>query len=282
MKVTYDQLGDKLQDDATVVYVISDSLGDSALNVVLAAAAQFQEGSVRIVRLAQIVALECVSDYFDEHEEDFVNTAVFHSIVDPQLRNAVKADLNSRGIVSIDILGPVVQLLASLTGQRPKNQATAHHSVDSRYLKRVNAMEFFINHDNGKNPQDLPKADVVLVGLTGSAKTPLAMHLSFLGYNVASISLDAVDALPAELDQVDKHRVFGLVTTSDVLAQSRKRQLANGAPATEAPTIDLARIEDEQAAAAKAMAALGCVQLDVVGKTVEELAADILSRIEAA
>lgn len=281
MKVTYDQLGDKLQDDAAVVYVISDSLGDSALNVVLAAAAQFQEGSVRIVRLAQIVALECVSDYFDEHEEDFVNTAVFHSIVDPDLRNAVKANLNSRGIMSVDILGPVVQLLASLTGQRPKNLASAHHTVDSRYLRRVDAMEFFLKHDDGRNPQDLPKADVVLVGLTGSAKTPLAMHLSFLGYNVASISLDSVETLPHELSEVDPKRVFGLVTTSSVLVQSRKRQLADGAPATEAPSVDLARIEEEQTAAKKAMDELGCVKLNVEGKTVEELGADILSQIEA-
>lgn len=282
MKVTYDQLGEVAQEDAAVVYVISDSLGDSALNVVLAAAAQFQKGSVRIVRLAQIVDVECVSDYFDKYEGDFVSTAVFHSIVDPDLRKAVKANLNARGIMSVDILGPVVQLLAGLTGQRPKNLASAHHSIDSRYLKRVNAMEFFINHDDGKNPQDLPKADVVLVGLTGSAKTPLAMHLSFLGYNVASISLDAVDAIPAELSNVDPSRVFGLVSTSDVLARSRKRQLENGAPASEATTVDLACIEEEQIAATQAMERLGCVKLDVAGKTVEELAADVLSRIESA
>lgn len=280
MKVTYDQLGDTLADDAAVVFVISDSLGDSALNVVLAAAAQFAEGSVRIVRLAQISALECVSDYFDEHEGEFGSTAVFHSIVDPDLRAAVKANLNARGIVSVDILGPVVQLLAGLTGQRPKNLASAHHAVDSRYLKRVGAMEFFINHDDGKNPQDLPKADVVLIGLTGSAKTPLAMHLSFLGYNVASISLDGGEGVPGELQKVDPKRVFGLVTTSDVLAQSRKRQLENGADPTMGPTVDLARIEEEQTRAARTMNDLGCVQLDVAGKTVEELAADILSRIE--
>ena len=280
MKVTYDQLGDAALEGAATVFVISDSLGDSALNVVMAAAAQFNEGSVRVVRLAQISDVESVSGYFDAHEGEFVSTAVFHSIVDPQLRSAVKACLNARGIMSVDILGPVVQLLSSLTGQRPKNLATAHHSVDSRYLKRVSAMEFFINHDDGKNPQDLPKADVVLVGLTGSAKTPLAMHLSFLGYNVASISLDAPCALPAELSSVDPKRVFGLVSTSDVLARSRKQQLENGAPATEAATVDLARIEEEQIAAASAMKRLGCTELDVSGKTVEELAADILSMIE--
>lgn len=281
MKVTYDQLGDTLQDDAAIVYVISDSLGDAALNIVLSAATQFEEGSVRIVKLAQIVAPECVCDYFNEHDEDFVETAVFHSIVDPSLRQAVKSELNNRGIMTVDILGPVVQLLASLTGQRPRNLASTHHTVDSRYMRRVSAMEFFMNHDNGKNPQDLPHADVVLIGLTGSAKSPLAMHLSFLGYNVASISLDSVDSIPDELASVDKHRLFGLVTTSSVLARSRKRQLASGALTSDTLAVDTVRIEDEQAAADNLMDKLGCHKINVEDMTVEELAADILSQIEA-
>lgn len=281
MKVTYDMIGDVAREGCATVFVISDSLGESALNVVMSAASQFPEGSVRIVRLSQIVGVECVSDYFDEHEGEYVPTAVFHSIVDPALRAAVRADLNGRGIMSVDILGPVVELLSSLTGERPKNLAQAHHTVDSRYLRRVSAMEFFVAHDNGKNPQDLPKADVVLVGLTGAAKTPLAMHLSFLGYNVASISLDASDELPSELFSVDPKRVFGLESDTSVLAQSRARQLASGTKLEFEPTVDLALIEEQQERASKVMQQLGCARLKVDGKTVEELAADVLSRIEA-
>lgn len=282
MKVTYDMIGDVARDDCATVFVISDSLGESALSVVMSAASQYPEGAVRIVRLSQIVGLECVSDYFDEHDGEFVPTAVFHSIVDPVLRAAVKGDLNARGITSVDILGPVVQVLSSLTGLQPKNLAAAHHAVDSRYLRRVGAMEFFVAHDNGKNPQDLPKADVVLVGLTGAAKTPLAMHLSFLGYNVASISLDASDELPHELFEVDPKRVFGLESDSDVLAQSRKRQLASGTKLDFEPTVDLALIEEQQDRAAAVMDKIGCARLNVDGKTVEELAADVLSQIESA
>ena len=117
MKVTYDQLGEGRSEDSAIVYVVSDSLGDSANNVVLSAAAQFSDGAVRVVRLSQIKSAEEVSEYFDEHEEDFVSTAVFHSIVDPALRKRVRSDLNNRGILSVDILGPVVQLLAGLTGE---------------------------------------------------------------------------------------------------------------------------------------------------------------------
>ena len=178
MKVTFDQLGGEgaTREDAAVVFVISDALGDAAQSVVISAASQFSDGAVRVVRLSQIKSADEVRDYFDAHDEDFVSTAVFHSIVDPVLRRSVKEALNERGITSVDILGPVVQILAGLTGETPKNIASAHHRVDSRYLRRVAAMEYFVDHDNGKNPQDLGEADVVLVGLTGSAKSPLAMH----------------------------------------------------------------------------------------------------------
>ena len=279
MKVTYDQLGDEVREDAALVYVISDSLGESALNVVMSAVSQFHEGSVRIVRLSQIVGVECVRDYFDQHEDDFVTTAVFHSIVDPVLRRSVRDELNARGIMSVDILGPVVQVLAGLTGQTPKNQASAHHVVDSHYLRRVSAMEFFVAHDDGKNPQDLPKADVVLVGLTGAAKTPLAMHLSFLGYTVASVSLDPSIPVPAELSEVDPSKVFGLVTTSDVLASSRRRRLSEGGAMSQLST-NVSEIEAEQAHAREVMGSIGCSVLDTDNKTVEELAADVLSRID--
>ena len=278
MKVTFDQLGDGAREDAALVYVVSDSLGDSAHNVVLSAAAQFSDGAVRVVRLSQIESAEEVAAYFDEHEEDFVSTAVFHSIVDPTLRKKVRGDLNNRGILSVDILGPVVQLLAGLTGERPKNQARAHHMVDSRYMRRVSSMEFFADHDDGKNPQDLPGADVVLVGLSGSAKTPLAMYLSFLGYKVASVSLDPGCEVPEQLAQVDKGRLFALENKTRAL--SNVTMLAGDAGATAVEM--LAQAEDAIDHASKVIDELGCTRLSTDEKTVEELSADVIAQIEQA
>lgn len=277
MKVTFDQLGGEgaTREDAAVVFVISDALGDAAQSVVISAASQFSDGAVRIVRLSQIKSVDEVRDYFDSHDEDFVSTAVFHSVVDPVLRRLVKAVLNERGITSVDILGPVVQILAGLTGETPKNIASAHHRVDSRYLRRVAAMEYFVDHDNGKNPQDLGEADVVLVGLTGSAKSPLAMHLSFLGYKVASVSLDPGCTVPEELAKVDPNRVFGLEATTDVLATARVRD-AKGQQRHEV----LAEIEAAQEGARREMDRLGCERLSADNKTFEELASDIIFKVE--
>lgn len=276
MKVTIDHTGTGSMDEHAVVFVISDSLGDSAKSVVDSAAAQFSDGALCVRRLSQIESVEDVRTYFDEHEDDFVSTAVIHSIVNPALRNDVRSELSSRGITSIDVLGPVVQVLSGLTNEKPKNQASAHHLVDERYLKRVDAMEFFMDHDNGKNPQDLPKADVVLIGLTGSAKSPLAMHLSFLGFQVASVSLDPGCEVPSELSSVDKKKLFGLKTSVDVLAEARRRA-GNYVQTQEA----VAELEKAQADANDVMAQLNATVLDSSQKTVEELTNDVISQIEA-
>lgn len=277
MQVTIDHQGTGSQDEHAIVFVISDSLGDSAKSVVDSAAAQFSDGAMCVRRLSRIESVDDVRNYFDEHDEDFTETAVIHSIVDPNLRSAVRSELTSRGITSIDVLGPIVQVLSGLTHEKPKNQASAHHTIDEHYRKRVGAMEFFVEHDNGKNPQDLVQADVVLVGLTGSAKTPLAMNLSFLGYRVASISLDPGTKIPDELYSVDKSKIFGLITSIDVLTEARKR-----ATSDEADTHELiAEIEDAQENAAKEMDKLGCICIDSSDKTVEELVSVVLSTIAA-
>ncbi len=275
MKVTFDKFGESLLEEHATVFVVSDSLGESANSVVLSAAAQFSDGAVHVVRLSQIESAQEVEEYLNEHDEEFTSTAVFHSIVDPVLRRDVRSSLNARGVLSVDILGPVVQLLAGLTGEKPKNQARAHHVVDSRYLRRMEAMDFFMDHDEGKNPQDLPEADVVLVGITGSAKSPLAMKLSFLGYKVASVSLDPGSEIPAELASVPKNRVFGLMNSDEGIMKARLRS-------SDEPDGDLLeRVENEQAYAAAKIEELCCECLKTSELTVEELCSDIVARIES-
>lgn len=275
MKVTFDKFGESLLEEHATVFVVSDSLGESANSVVLSAAAQFSDGAVHVVRLSQIESAQEVEEYLNEHDEEFTSTAVFHSIVDPVLRRDVRSSLNARGVLSVDILGPVVQLLAGLTGEKPKNQARAHHVVDSRYLRRMEAMDFFMDHDEGKNPQDLPEADVVLVGITGSAKSPLAMKLSFLGYKVASVSLDPGAEIPAELASVPKNRVFGLMNSDEGIMKARLRS------SEEQDSDLLERVENEQAYAAAKIEELCCECLKTSELTVEELCSDIVARIES-
>ncbi len=108
-------------DDCALIHVISDSEGDTAAGVVAAAAAQFEEGCVKISRLPKVRTIDQVIEYLDANQESEHPTAVFHTIVDTDLRNDIRRELEARQIFSIDIIGPAINVLSTLTQSDPKN-----------------------------------------------------------------------------------------------------------------------------------------------------------------
>ncbi|MCI1665314.1 MAG: kinase/pyrophosphorylase [Atopobiaceae bacterium] len=282
MTVNFDQNEEDYNDDAAIVHVISDSLGDTASGVVGAAAGQFERGSVHIKRLSKVTDIEQVRAYFDENADPNHPTAVFHTIVDSSLRNEVRHELDRRGIPSIDLIGPAISVLSTLTGSEPMNLPGAIHNTDDRYFRRVEAMEYFVEHDDGRNPQDLPTADVVLVGVSRTSKTPLSMYLAFLGFKVANVPLALGVNPPAELADVDPGRVFGLVSTTDTLATIRQSRLSDDAAyAVASSYADPQEISVEQMEARAEMKKLGCIVIHTENKAVEETAAEIIEHVEA-
>lgn len=282
MKATFDMTDDSVDESTPVVHVISDSLGDTATEVVAAAAGQFDNDSVRVERLAKVTDIEQVRHYFDQHANPECPTAVFHTIVDSTLRDEVRHELDKRGIPSIDLMGPAITVLSTLTGEEPKNIPGVIHTTDERYFRRVEAMEFFVEHDDGRNPEDLPEADVVLVGVSRTSKTPLSMYLAFLGFKVANVPLALGVRPPEELASVDPSRIFGLVSTTDTLAEIRQRRLSDDAAfALAGSYADPEEIDVEQADARAEMKRLGCIVIHTESKAVEETASEIIEHIEA-
>lgn len=282
-KPTFDLHEIEFLPDCAIIHVISDSLGETASGVVMAAAAQFEPGEVKIERLGKVTTLDQVREYFDELGDDDTHpSAVFHTIVSNDLRREVRRFLDDRGIPSIDLLGPAINVLATLTGKEPKGVPGVIHNTDDKYFRRVEAMEFFVEHDDGRNPQDLSKADVVLVGVSRTSKTPLSMYLAFLGFKVANVPLALGVQPPVELDEVDPGRIFGLLSTTDVLADIRQRRLADDAAfALAGSYADPAEIVAEQAEARALMRRLGCITVHTEKKAVEETANEIIEHIEA-
>lgn len=273
-----DDLDELLVDVKPVVHVISDSLGDTANEVVSAAASQFDDGAVRITRLAKVSTVEQVRRYFDVNAEPGVPKAVFHTIVDPDLRSEIRTELDRRGIPSIDLIGPAISVISMLTGDEPKNIAGAIHDFNDKAYRRSDAMQFFVSHDDNRNPQDLPEADVIIAGISRTSKTPIATYLAFMGLKVAVIALRPDRALPAELENCDKTRIFGLVSPTEKLMELRRRRLHEdeSIPAVYA-TEDF--IANEQAFSAEVFERLGCNVIDTEGMAVEEVAAEILQSI---
>ena len=260
------------------IHVISDSLGDTAAEVALAATSQFGVGAVRIQRLPKVTTLAQVKAYLDEHCGDAQGRVlVFHTIVDSGLRTQVVEEFERRGIDSLDLIGPALGAVQRLTGLEPHIQAGAIRKVDDRYFNRINAMEFFVAHDDGRNPQDLTKADIVLVGVSRTSKTPLSMYMSFQGYKVANIPLAKGSEPPHELFDVEPHRLFGLISTPEVLSSIRNERLGSlEARQIAGSYADPACIQEELDEARALMRKLGCIVVHTNGRAVEETAQIIL------
>lgn len=272
------------------VHVISDSLGDTAADLALAAASQFSSGSVNIVRLPKANSIEQVKSFLDGREaiDPLLGSGdrelvVFYTIADPIFRAEVAWELERRGADALDLLGPAVEALESLTGEKPSGKSGVIRRTDARYFRRIEAMEFSVNHDDGRNTQDLAKADIVLIGVSRTSKTPLSMYLAFQGYKVANVPLAKGVIPPEELFEVESWRIFGLLSTPELLREVRTKRLGSAKVMRVAGGYaDPELIHDELAEARGLMKQLGCIVIRTDNRAVEETAQEILRYFSAA
>ena len=265
------------------VIVISDSLGDTACEVVLAAAGQFDEGAFRLLRLPKVTSVDQVRSFVGPRvDADHRNIAVFHTIVDPALRARVLDYLSGLHIRSVDLIGTTLAVLSSLIGCAPRGIAGAIHKTDDRYFHRIEAMEYFVEHDDGRGCDDLSGADIVLLGVSRTSKTPLSMYLAFQGYKVANIPLASGLKPPASLFDVDPMRLFGLISTVDVISEIRDSRLGDDyARAVAGAYAEPESVRGDLEEARALMKRLGCFVIRTDGKAIEESAAEILGRLES-
>ncbi len=277
-------------ESAPTVHVISDSLGDTAADVALAAASQFKEGAIHIERLPKAQSVDQVKRFLDQsaardsllqsQERDLL---VFHTIADPVLRAEVVWELERRGAVIIDLLGPAIDAISHITNLTPSGKSGVIRRTDSRYFRRIEAMEFSVNHDDGRNPEGLTEADIVLIGVSRTSKTPLSMYLAFQGIKVAKIPLASGVNPPDELFQCESWRVFGLLSTTEVLRDIRTRRLGSGQALSVAGSYATPDHIDAELAEARAlMKRLGCIVIHTNNRAVEETAQEILRYFEMA
>lgn len=261
------------------VIVISDSLGDTACEVVLAASGQFDEGAFRLLRLPKVNSVEQVKSFVGPRvDADHRDIAVFHTIVDPALRARVLDYLGMLHIRSVDLIGPTLAVLSSLIGVPPKGVAGVIHKTDDRYFHRIEAMEYFVEHDDGRGCDDLSGADIVLLGVSRTSKTPLSMYLAYQGYKVANVPLAHGMEPPKSIYEVDPMRLFGLISTVDVISEIRDSRLGDDyARAVAGSYAEPESVHSELEEARALMKRLGCFVVRTDGKAIEESAAEIIS-----
>lgn len=261
----------------TVIYALSDSVGETAEMIARATASQFEESSFEIVRVPNIKTVQQLERTLREAAGQ--RSMICHTLVNPELREALKEQALELGIPTVDIMGPMIAAGQQMSGLMPKLRPGLVHRLDDDYFKRVAAIEFAVKYDDGKNPMGLKKAEIVLVGVSRTSKTPLSMFLAHKKIKVANVPLVPEVEPPEQLFEIPSCRIVGLIIDPAKLNNIRSERLRSMGLDVQSSYADDARIEAELEYAKKIMARLQCPVLDVSNKAIEETAGKILQLV---
>jgi regulator of PEP synthase PpsR (kinase-PPPase family) len=258
------------------VFVVSDGTGETAVAAVRAAMSQFPtRWRLRTFADTRTPAqLERILDLAAES-----GALVVFTLVAEDLARALREGGERRGLPTVDLLGPLIWAVAGHSGLAPQFRAGALHGFGAEALRRVEAVEFAVQHDDGANLRTLFQADIVLTGVSRTSKTPLAIYLAHRGYKTGNVPLVPGMDPPKELFDVDPRKVFGLVASQETLIEVRRSR----ARALHAPWLDYADPEAVRAELQRARRMFrerGWRVVDITDRAVEENAARIIELYE--
>ncbi|WP_155987728.1 pyruvate, water dikinase regulatory protein [Gorillibacterium massiliense] len=252
------------------VYVVSDSAGETAESVVRAAAIQFSPAAVDIRRATFIQNREGIDQVIEAARK--TGGMIVFTLVVPELRDYLLERSVLYKIVCMDLLSPIIYNLENILNRKSRHEPGMIHELDDDYFKRVEAIEFAVKYDDGRDPAGVLKADIVLVGVSRTSKTPLAMYLANKKYKVANVPLVPELKPFKELFTIPQHKIVGLKISTEKLNAIRKERLKALGLHGDASYARLERIEQELRYSEEIMTRLGCQVIDVSNRAVEETA----------
>jgi regulator of PEP synthase PpsR (kinase-PPPase family) len=213
-----------LTNDDGSIYIISDGTGETATTMIRAALVHYSTKNVNIIRCKNVRTEEQVDAVIEQVHQN--RGMIIHTVVSDSLREKIKDSSLGKNIQCLDLLGPILEELNIYFGEKHTvRTAGLLRSVDERYFKRIEAIEYTVKHDDGKLLTDLDNADIILVGISRTSKTPLSIFLSHKGWKVANVPLVLNQTLPHELFKVDQKKIVGLIIDSDSLFRIRRKRL---------------------------------------------------------
>jgi len=259
------------------IFIVSGGIGTSGEQVVNTVLAQFPEITVSVIPVPNVRHLEQLEGVIAQAKE--LGGTIVHTMVDTHLRHRLIDLAQEHSVTAIDLMGPLLDRLATVLGQPPLEKPGLYRQVHRPYFERIEAIEYALAHDDGQNREDWPAADVLLVGVSRTGKTPLSIYLSVLGWKVANLPIVPELPTPPELYQLEPARVIGLTLDLDRLLAFRRRRISQlGIPAQSTYT-DPAKIEEEIRVAQNVFRKGGFYIMDVTDKTVEVSADEVIKRI---
>jgi regulator of PEP synthase PpsR (kinase-PPPase family) len=206
------------------IFTISDGTGETALSIVRAAKVQFADAEIHLERYNRIRSRDMLESILLNAKEK--SATIVATLVDPDLRVFFISRSMQLGIKIVDVLFPLLETLSEQLGSRPSAIPGLLRQLDESYFKRIFAIEYTVRHDDGVISNDLADADIILLGVSRTSKTPLSMYLGHKGYKVANIPIIPNVELPQELFQVDQNKIICLIIDPVRLTEIRAARMS--------------------------------------------------------
>ncbi|WP_411953468.1 pyruvate, water dikinase regulatory protein [Alkalibacillus sp. S2W] len=258
-------------------YIVSDSVGETAELMVKAAVSQFAKSEMRIQRIPYVEDLETLDEAVQTAKES--DGLIAYTLVKTEFRERIKSKAEENHVVAMDLMGSLIENLKGYLDEEPALQPGLVHKLDEDYYKRIEAIEFAVKYDDGRDAKGILKADLVLIGVSRTSKTPLSQFLAHKQLKVANVPIVPEVEPPEELFQVHPSKCIGLNIDSEQLNHIRTERLRSLGLDGSANYAKEERIQEEIDYFNKIVDKIGCRTINVSTKAVEETANAILNTI---
>lgn len=202
------------------VLVVSDGTGRTARQALNAALTQFPGMEIDVIVHADVRSPGEIQDIIAKARKS--KALIVHTLVTDSLREFIIRESHLNNVETIDLMGPLLTRLSSQFVHEPSQQPGLYHKLNKEYFQRIDAMQFAFNHDDGQRVESLAEADVVLLGVSRTFKTPVSIYLAYKGWFAANVPIIIGINPPEELNQIDPFKIFCLTTTASRLSELRK------------------------------------------------------------
>lgn len=264
-----------MSENKLIAYAVSDSTGKTAKHLMESALGQFPDNKAKIKSFSFVRSLNKIDEIIRLAKDD--NAIIAYTFVKDEMRKHLNELAEENDLDYIDMMDQPLNMVSKRFKVEPREEFALKYKLDEEYFKRIEAMEFTLKFDDLNESKGIAEADIVLVGVSRTSKTPLSVHLSYLGYKTANVPLvPEVDIHPSVLENND-NKVIGLTIDPELLNDIRIERLKKMGLGDDATYAARERINQEFEYADSIMEEIGCPIIDVTDKTIEETAVEVLS-----
>jgi regulator of PEP synthase PpsR (kinase-PPPase family) len=261
------------------IFIVSDGIGTTAQAAVEAALVQFPGAAIDVRRYPGVRTREQVLEIVEEAAR--LDGIIVHTIVIVEIRRLLLRECRQRLIDHVDLIGPLLGQLSQKVGMRPLLRPGVARGIDAEYFHRVDAIQYTVRHDDGQGLDTLDDADIVLVGVSRTSKTPLSVYLSLSGWKVANVPIVLGVPPPRQLEEIDQRKIVGLVIDRDELVRIRQHRVQALGGSLEGAYVDSEKVAEELAYFRRiARRGYPWPLVNITGKSIEETAKEVVSVIQ--